>query len=307
MPIHLSVTRRDFLQTTIGAGVLAISGLPSSISADDQHARDADRWVLCADTHIDANPETIARDVNMFQNLSKTIDEILASESRPSNVLINGDCAYLKGLPGDYETLAPQLQRLTDAGLNVHLTFGNHDDRQPCLQALEKQRKESAVDGKQVSVVETAHANFFLLDSLQNVNQVTGEFGAAQREWLSQAIDHYEDKPAILIGHHNLQERPSDFQGTVSGLFDTAEFLELMKTKQQIKAYIFGHTHAWSTTKTDSGVHLINLPPVAYLFDGKNPNGWVEAALGDAGMKLTLHALDKSHPLHASQHDFTWR
>ena len=40
-------------------------------------------------------------------------------------------------------------------------------------------------------------------------------------------------------------------------------------------AYIYGHTHNWKVESDTSGIHLINLPPVSYVFREGEPSGWV--------------------------------
>jgi hypothetical protein len=73
-----------------------------------------------------------------------------------------------------------------------------------------------------------------------------------------------------------------------------------------VKAVFFGHSHHWSLSKHD-GIHLVNLPPVAYLFIAGDPNGWVDMRLTDAGATLTLQALDTNHKAHGRVHELTWR
>src|SRR5690606_17841116 len=80
---------------------------------------------LLSDTHIPNSPEVEARGTNMTTNLRHVVREITALKTAPSSVLINGDCAYLKGLPEDYANLAACVAPLSEAGLPLHLTMGN--------------------------------------------------------------------------------------------------------------------------------------------------------------------------------------
>jgi hypothetical protein len=56
-----------------------------------------------------------------------------------------------------------------------------------------------------------------------------------------------------------------------------------------------------------SGIHLINLPPVAYLFHEGDPAGWVEATLAEKGMRLELRCIETSHQAHGQRFDLKWR
>jgi 3',5'-cyclic AMP phosphodiesterase CpdA len=304
MPIHLPpISRRTFLGQAAAAGASFVAWRPT---AADETQGDPNTLALLADTHIPSDPETGANGVNMTANLRQVVGELIAHRPKLSGVVVNGDCAYLKGIPGDYRNLAGVVQPLSEAGLPLHLTMGNHDDRGSFYEALAGERSESPpVESKHVSVLETPKANWFLLDSLFQVDVVTGELGGAQLEWLAKALDARADKPAILVAHHNPQFKPGP-NNAWGGLKDAKALFDLVADRKQVKAYIFGHTHEWRLSKMGD-VHLVNLPPVAYVFQQGRPNGWVEATLRDDGMQLKLSCLDKSHPQHNEIADLKWR
>jgi len=129
-----------------------------------------------------------------------------------------------------------------------------------------------------------------------------GLLGDAQRAWLAKTLDANADKPAILFAHHNPQKGDAP-----SGLKDTDKLFEIIEPRKQVKAYIFGHTHDWNARKTDSGIHLINLPPVAYIFEKGKPNGWVQATVQPESLRLELRCLDRTHKDHGQVLDLKWR
>ena len=88
---------------------------------------------------------------------------------------------------------------------------------------------------------------------------------------------------------------------------DSDAFLPLISQHRQVKAFIFGHTHDWSVEQHSSGVHFINLPPVAYVFKAGRPSGWVGAELERGGLKLELRCLDASHPENGTIKHLKWR
>jgi len=305
MPISLIPhSRRSFLQ--VGAAA-AISPW-ASINSD---AAEADPWfALLADTHIDADPAKTARNTNMAENLKTVVAEILAEPTRPEFAFVNGDCAYNTGLKGDYETFRSLLQPLLDAGVPVHLTMGNHDDRGPFYELFPEANAESGNKiERHVSVVESARANWIFVDTLKEVNKVTGEIGAEQRQWIAQAVDRYsaDGKPTLLVGHHYAQYMPEGSTETISGLADTVEFMDLLRSRPQIIAYIFGHSHSYGFKEASGGIHLINQPPVSYLFDPTRPNGWLRGQLAIDSMKIELRALDKNHAGHGVVKTLVWR
>ncbi len=303
MPIHVSpISRRTLLAGGSAAASLAV--LPTGWAAEEA---DANVIALLADTHIPKRPDVEAREVNMTGNLRQVVGELSGLSTKPAGVIVNGDCAYLKGLPDDYANFASCIRPLAEAGLPLHVTMGNHDDRDPLYSALSTQRSDdSPVESKHVSIIETPHANLFLLDSLREVNVVTGELGGAQRAWLARALDAHRHKPAVVVAHHNPQFQDPPEGDRWTGLKDSTELFELLEEKKHVKAYVFGHTHRWSISERN-GIHLINLPPVAYLFDAAMPNGWVRATLHDGGMDLELRAIDPAHKQHGQRVELAWR
>ncbi|MDF1754374.1 MAG: metallophosphoesterase [Verrucomicrobiales bacterium] len=301
MPVSLyPKSRRSFLKT---------GSLATLSSAFALQAQDAAPWyALMSDTHIDADPMKEARGAVMGDNLRAVVDEILKEPTKPEFALINGDCAYLKGLKEDYATLRPLVQPLLDAGVPVHLTMGNHDDRGPFFELFPEANADAeTVKDRHITVIESKDANWILIDTLQIVNNVTGEIGQEQREWISATIDDLGDKPVILVGHHYLQPMPEGATERISGLADTAEFMGILESKPQIKAYIYGHSHSYGFKEVSGGIHLINQPPVAYVFNQSRPNGWLRAELSGDSLSLKLNTLDKAHELSGDTKMLSWR
>lgn len=305
MPIHVPpLSRRRFL--ALGGAALADAATAQHLGAAEAGV-DPHRFALLADTHVPARPDIEARGVNMTDNLRSVVAQLAELDRRPAAALIDGDCAYLKGLPADYANLAKAVRPLGKAGIPLHMTMGNHDNREPFYEALAVDRPTAPpVATKYVSVVESPRANWFLLDSLMQVNVVTGELGEEQLAWLARELDARPEKPAILVGHHNPQFEPPGENKAWSGMRDASKLFSLIAERKQVKAYVFGHTHNWSLDRRD-GIHLINLPPVAYVFQDGKPNGWVDAQLLESGLRLTLHAHDPAHRQHGDQHELAWR
>jgi hypothetical protein len=90
-------------------------------------------------------------------------------------------------------------------------------------------------------------------------------------------------------------------------LQDTAELMEILRPRRHVKAYFFGHTHRWDISHDESGLCLINFPPVAYVFEEGRPNGWVHATLQPAGARLELRCLDRARKDHGQVVNLVWR
>ena len=299
MPISLPpISRRRFLAQSLAAAALTLGGgclVPRRETAGES-------WALLSDIHIAADRKRMARAINMTDNLMAVTKDVLALPQTPRAVLVSGDLAFNSGETADYAAVMDLLQPLRQGGLPIHLALGNHDHRERFWNAMrhDKSVQRSLAD-KQVAILRGHNANWFVLDSLVKTLHTPGVLGDAQRAWLARALDHNADKPALIVIHHN----PNN--GFSGALDDTEELLEILRPRRHVKAYFFGHTHRWDLSRDESGIHLINLPPVAYLFDASLPNGWVHATLRTEGISLELRCLNHAHKDHGQITDLKWR
>jgi len=302
MPLHLpQLTRRAFLQRLALAGA-AIAIAPTSHAGLFGKSRDKHTFAFFSDTHLAADPAAVSREVNMADHLAACVRELAAWPVKPAAVIVNGDLALQAGQAGDYASFGRGIAPLRTLA-PIHLTLGNHDDRSNFWQAFPHDATPAdAVPQKQVAVLATDRANWFLLDSLDVTAATPGELGTAQLGWLARELALRPAKPAIVVCHHNMQ-----LPGGTAGLKDTAALTELFAQYRQVKAFIFGHTHDWHLETHASGVQLINLPPTGYVFKAGRPSGWVRATLARDGMELELRALDSQHSEHARVQQLKWR
>jgi 3',5'-cyclic AMP phosphodiesterase CpdA len=238
--------------------------------------------------------------VDHFGIVSKDLREL---PKRPAGVFLTGDCAYSQGESGDYALLAELLEPIRGAQMPVHLALGNHDHRERFWAAFQEERTaRRPLPDRQVSLLQTSRVNWFILDSLEKTLSTPGMLGHEQLEWLAKSLDENQNKPALVLVHHN-----PGLKGGNMGLKDTLPFLEVIRPRKHVKAYIYGHTHNWKVEQDTSGIHLINLPPVAYVFRDGDPSGWVHATLSQEGMRLEFHSVDPSHKANGEIHNLQWR
>jgi 3',5'-cyclic-AMP phosphodiesterase len=302
MPVVLpQLSRREFLKRAALAGAAAAFA-PSSYAGLFGKARDKNTFVFFSDTHIAADVATVSRNVNMAGHLTACVNELAAWPVKPAAVIVNGDLALKEGLADDYATFGKLLEPVR-ALAPVHLNLGNHDARDIFWNALPHDAATlKSVPQRQAIVFSSARANWFLLDSLDKTNSTPGELGSAQLDWLAQELAARADKPAIIVGHHNLQT-----PGWVAGIRETPALSELFTRHRQVKAFIFGHTHNWNLSRHATGVQLINLPPTGYVFKDGRPSGWVRATLAKDSMEIELRSPDPKHPEHAQVQTLKWR
>jgi Icc protein len=301
MPIVLRrLSRRELLGASLAAAAGTMLRPWEAFGAEK--AADPHRFALIADTHIAADKSLAHRGIKPWEHFEQVRRELLALTPRPAGVLVCGDCACLEGLPGDYATFVEALKPIRAGGLTLHLGLGNHDQRENFLKALpRREARHNAVAGRYVSIVRSPRANWFILDSLDLTDRTPGLLGAGQIKWLAKTLDANADKPALVVVHHH-----PDSGLTAGGLEDTQALLDVIVPRKQVKAWIYGHTHAWGHRERD-GVHFINLPPTAWLFVPSKPAGWVDVRLKDDGAVLQLAALKKNHPQNGQKLELKWR
>jgi len=301
MPIHLApISRRRFLQRAAAAGAgLALA--PELIAAGKPV--DGDSWAFLSDTHLAADKSLVCRGVNMVEHFHTVSKDLLAWPTRPAAVFLTGDCAYSHGESGDYAVLGELLAPIRAAQMPLHLALGNHDQREHFWAAFpQEQKAQRPVADRQVALVETPRVNWFMLDSLDKTESTPGLLGLEQLDWLAKSLDDHAHKPALVLVHHN-----PGINGGNMGLKDTLAFLEIIRPRKQVKAYIYGHTHNWKVEQDPSGIHFINLPPVAYVFREGEPSGWVHATVGQEGMRLEFRGVDPTHKAQSEIHNLAWR
>lgn len=301
MPVHLAPTSRRTFIAQVGSAVVCAPALGAS-----EHRVDADLIAILNDTHIGAqHPES----GSVPMHLRETVAWLVGLESRPAAVIINGDLALSNGRPGDYERFAKLIAPLREAGMPVHLTLGNHDDREVFYQVLKSEKSaEVPVMSKHVGVVTLPKANLFLLDSLKASLTSQGLLGTEQLEWLGRTLDAeaHATKPALVFAHHNprLGGEEKHYHG---GLEDSAALWELLVSRPHVKAYVHGHIHHRHYS-AHRGIHIIDTPATSFVSrPEESTTGWTMARLTENGGDFTTLTHLQEHPWNRAVQRLAWR
>lgn len=308
MPIILPpIARRQFIKGSLALGGTTFTASSLLAKAVGESVRlDLNRVALLADTHISSDPNRVYpgtkwpgspvkegehESVNMAQCLADVAKNVIALNPRPGHLIINGDCAMSRGTEAEYKELLRLVQPIRVAGITVHVTIGNHDNREKLWKLLPFLKKEQM--GIQAGVIELPHVNLVLLDSGRK-----GILGDKQLNWLAKALDARPDKPALVFGHYN--PYPNRGVRPIKGMSDGPTLLKLLKDRKHARAYIYGHTHEWQHDQL-SHVHLINQPAVSYYFGKGHAHGWVDVKLTKRSADLELRCIDPKHKEHGAR------
>ena len=221
----------------------------------------------------------------------RLVAEILSLPNPPANIIGLGDISLAFGEAGDYEVAAEVLKPLTDAGITVTHAMGNHDIRAEFLKYFPGYDKTTQVPGRFVSVVNTPHADFVLLDSLVEP-KVRGSYGACtkkglgkeQLEWLVETVTA-ATRPVFLCAHH-----PAHGLGIPMSVFKN----------RIVPGYLHGHTHQWTTGylrgDLDDNARMlreVGIPTLGFEWDV----GWGLMRTTARGASLHCNARDFYYPL----------
>lgn len=137
-----------------------------------------------SDSHITTGP----LGAGPAAGLQLALARVLALDPRPDCVVITGDLTD-HGRPDEYAALR---DIIGDFPLPLHLTTGNHDDRDALL---------GAFGGEAHYAVEYPGFTLVALDSLIP-GSPAGRLGTAQLDWLDGVLRRRPDVPALLGLHH---------------------------------------------------------------------------------------------------------
>ncbi|MDF1862402.1 MAG: metallophosphoesterase [Verrucomicrobiales bacterium] len=308
MPIILPpITRRQFVKRSLALGGTAFATSRAVAATGSLGAElDQNRVALLADTHISADPELVYpgtkwpgspvgedehESVNMATCLAEAAKSVIALNPRPAHLIVNGDCALSNGKEAEYKEFLRLVEPIRAAGITVHVTIGNHDNRENLWKLLPFLKHEQM--GVQAGAIELPHANLILLDSGRK-----GVLGDEQLNWLAQQLDERVDKPALVFGHFN--PYPNRGVRPIKGMPDGASLLELLTQRTHARAYFYGHTHEWQYDRREH-LHLINQPAVSYYFGKGHAHGWVDMKLTEMSADLELHCINPKHQQHGDR------
>ncbi|MGN0827372.1 MAG: metallophosphoesterase [Kiritimatiellia bacterium] len=236
--MNTSLTRRELC-----AGLLAATAAGGCRSISPTN-RAENLSVFMSDIHLSGAGVRTGNIVQpTYQNalFERAVDQVLAMNPRPARVVVFGDLALWVGWSKDYEASLAGFNRLRAAGIDLHLTLGNHDHRKVFLKYHPEYASKSPVPGRITSVIDLGRADLLLLDSLKETgsgegtpNAEEGDIGAAQWAWLQREAS-CRTRPFFVGAHH----APEDL-----GL--KRQVRQFLAETPRFAGWLHGHDHRWS-------------------------------------------------------------
>ena len=183
-----TMTRRGFLGVTAAFAAAGAGCATAKGGAASARTLDPEAVGLISDIHVGLplarqKYKTMRDYPHQPAATQALVREILALPRPPANVLCLGDISLAFGETDDYAIAAETFKPLMDAGIKVTCAMGNHDIRAEFLKYFPGYDRTTKVPGRFVSVVNTPHADFVLLDSLVEPT-VRGNYGACTKKGL---------------------------------------------------------------------------------------------------------------------------
>lgn len=233
------ISRKSFLRGFVASGAVAMGTAGCrAFSSGLGDTFDESLSVIVSDLHISGKVPSLAY---TQAALTRVVDEILAMRPLPRHVICLGDVAASFGLDEDYRVAKPILQRLTDAGVDLKMTMGNHDRRSAFLKSWPEYRMSSPVSGRIVSVIPLRDADFILLDALKGTDdRAPDDYGPVDGTIDPLQLTWFEDWIA--------RARRPFFVGTHQGVdlyLKGESFAKRLAKSPWAAGWIYGHDHEW--------------------------------------------------------------
>ena len=239
-------SRRSFL--CMGAAATASFAAKGVSLTGTKPGKDPDPnlSVFISDLHVPAkgvtpeDPRDEAFPDQMYDCLVRTVDEILAMRPLPSSVVCFGDIAYLKGRLEEYQTTAPVLRRIEQAGIRLVLGMGNHDHRAAFLEVWPEYREKTLVPGYVVSEVSLGTCDLVMLDTLWDsgkpgtYNDGDGNLQGAMLDFVQNELKK-RTRPFLLAGH----------QAPANIAVGDEKLLHWVAKLGKCCGYVHGDDHEW--------------------------------------------------------------
>lgn len=211
------------------------------------------RLVQITDCHILATPGGRLKNMDTRRSFEAVLAAATADDAGLDLLLATGDLSQ-DASAASYRYLAERFEQI---GLPLFWIPGNHDDDGIMRQHL---RGQCIFDARQVLV---GNWQIVLLDSTI-VGETGGRVGAAQLDFLDNALRAYPERHALICLHHQALAAGSEWIDRL-GLQQSDQLLTLLKSHSSVRAVLWGHVHQQAQQRID-GIEWMSTPSSCVQF-----------------------------------------
>ncbi|KKB76512.1 hypothetical protein VW35_17115 [Devosia soli] len=241
------------------------------------------KFIVLSDLHV--MPEgQLSLTLDTGARLERAVETIAARYDDVDFCVLAGDLTDL-GQPAAYQRFNSLVEKIN---IPVHLTLGNHDDRESFLSVFGQ--AHVAETGKIDKAFDAKGYRIILLDSSEP-GRVDGLLTDAQMSWLKARLAEAMDRPVIVILHHNanaLHIESDDIR-----ILDAEPFLAALKAHPDIRQVIAGHVHLTSTALW-RGIPFTTLAGGHYYCTVDQPHVPMRRLRGPAQMAFVIGTADQT-------------
>lgn len=249
------------------------------------------KFLILSDLHL-GPPGAAVNGLDPAARLAQAVTAIMRDHADADFVLIAGDLAD-RGEVAAYRQLRDLLAPLP---MPVHLTLGNHDDRDAFLSVFGAELDDP--QGRVSGAVDAGGYRILLLDTSEP-GLVGGRLCPGRQDWLAARLDEARDRPVIIVQHHHAN--PLFLPVDAIMLEEPDRYRAILSRHSDIRHVIAGHVHLPSTAlwhglpmTTLAGSHYSvspHLPGVPGRQQQHEGPAQMVAVLADAD-GVTLHFVD---------------
>lgn len=195
------------------------------------------KFIVLSDLHLVREGE-LSHGLDTTERLRAGIAAINARHADADFVVLAGDLADL----GEKEAYMRLKTCLAELAVPLHITIGNHDNRDTFLEVFGSEHASST--GHIDKVIDHKEHRVILLDSAVS-GEHAGKLETEQLEWLRSQLLEGSDKPVIVILHHHANPLYTKVDRII--LENGKQLLEVLKDHNDVRQVIAGHVHYTST------------------------------------------------------------
>lgn len=191
------------------------------------------KFIVLSDLHLGA-PGVPVNGLDTGARLAEAVQVIGHDHADAAFVLLAGDLAD-RGEVAAYRHLQDLLAPLE---MPVHITLGNHDDREAFLSVFGPDRDDP--QGRVSQVIDAGGYRIVLLDTTEP-GLVGGRLCEGRLHWLADRLAEAEDRPVIVVQHHHANPLFLPVDEII--LENAADYLQALHRHPDVRQVIAGHVH----------------------------------------------------------------
>ncbi|HLZ73671.1 phosphodiesterase [Phenylobacterium sp.] len=189
------------------------------------------------DLHVTTGQDPLnqLRNEQRLRQVLRTIHEL---RPRPIAIIASGDLVD-HGDPAEYAELK---RILSGCEIPIYYAVGNHDRRQPFLDAFGGASAPTDANGFVQYAVDFEGLRMVVCDTLEEGRDRSG-FSAERAEWLAQTLDAQPDTPTIVVMHHPPILSGVRWMDPDPNAPWIGELADAIRGRDQVRVVLCGHVH----------------------------------------------------------------